>query len=269
MKRVKWICMYICSEWMDRRMEARNSWQLVAGHGINMANLQRPGIVAPSMTYVFVPHANEPKFAKIQSWFSRLARTKTKTSSIAQHSGPNRKPNRSRNRRRWCQCLGPEAQKEPLSVIRHRWLSRSCWLHNHFASFFLTVMSQYFSSFFSAGSWPISVRITNLNCTTADKMLSNRNYASLAVWQKKFITNIGKKWVKNEGALQILWVVQQATRRVGRRLNISTTHWMDGWLEKTNEQRFFVRVVLFYKRKLMIFHELSDNKACIMSEKRK
>jgi len=44
---------------------------------------------------------------------------------------------------------------------------------------------------------------------------------------------------------------------------------MDGWLEKTNEQRFFVRVVLFYKRKLMIFHELSDNKACIMSEKRK
>lgn len=136
MKRVKWICMYICSEWMDRRMEARNSWQLVAGHGINMANLQRPGIVAPSMTYVFVPHANEPKFAKIQSWFSRLARTKTKTSSIARHSGPNRKPNRSRNRRRWCQCLGPEAQKEPLSVIRHRWLSRSCWLHNHFAFFF-------------------------------------------------------------------------------------------------------------------------------------
>nr|DAA04354.1 TPA_inf: HDC15791 [Drosophila melanogaster] len=88
-----------------------------------MANLQRPGIVAPSMTYVFVPHANEPKFAKIQSWFSRLARTKTKTSSIARHSGPNRKPNRSRNRRRWCQCLGPEAQKEPLAGS---W-PISCW----------------------------------------------------------------------------------------------------------------------------------------------
>jgi len=223
-------------------------------------------IVAPSMTYVFVPHANETKFAKIQSWPGRLAKTswprprnrpwKPKAKPQPQHA----RVQRPRS--------PPIKKEEPLSVIRHRWLD------------FPVAFGIYVVIF-----QPWQLANISMYCIQG----GNNEFELHDRWQdaqqpqlcfvdclkKNSLLTLATKngWGKKRGAPQILWVVQQAARRVGRRLNISTTHWMDGWLVGglKNKRTAFLcsRCVLFYKRKLMIFHELSDNKACIMSEKRK
>jgi len=78
--------------------------------------------------------------------------------------------------------------------------------------------------------------------------------------------------VKNEGRHRSFGLCNKLRDELAGGLTFPPlTGWMVGWLVLKNKRTAFLcsRCVLFYKRKLMIFHELSDNKACIMSEKRK
>jgi len=180
---------------MDRRLEARNSWQLVAVHGVNM--VESWYIVAPSMTYVFVPHANEPKFAKIQSWPDRLAKT----------SWP-----RPRNRP-WKPKAKPQPQQEEMmpeskgpgapdkkrgATVSHQtpmaWLSSSWGLYN----FFFRHLCRHFSALAAGQYIYVLYPRREQRIWTARPLTRCSATAIMLRWlsEKKFITNSGnKKWV--------------------------------------------------------------------------
>jgi len=216
---------------MDRRLEARNSWQLVAVHGVNM--VESWYIVAPSMTYVFVPHANEPKFAKIQSWPGRLAKTSWPRPRNRPWK-PKAKP-QPQQEEMMPESKGPEPpDKKRGATVSHQtptaWLSSSWGLYNFFFGIYVVIFQ------------PWQLANISMYCIQG----GNNEFELHDRWQdaqqpqlcfvdclkKNSLLTLATKngWGKKRGAPQILWVVQQAARRVGRRLNISTTHWMDGWL---------------------------------------